>query len=188
MSSDQPRRIVCSAKRSIQTAEVALVESQHLATYLNDHLAGAVSALELMEHIERQHADSAALAIIQQLHPDVDADRRELELIIARLDRGGSTARKAVGWLSERLVYLKLRVDDPSGGELRLFEALELLSLGIEGKKGLWVALAATAPRNPRLQGVDYDRLIARAEQQRAVIEPARIDAARTALGQRADD
>jgi hypothetical protein len=36
---------------------------------------------------------------------------------------------------------LKLGIDDPPSGLLLLFESLEALSLGIEGKRSLWIAL-----------------------------------------------
>jgi hypothetical protein len=38
------------------------MNTNNLATYLNDHLAGAVVAVELMEHLERIHAGSALAA------------------------------------------------------------------------------------------------------------------------------
>jgi hypothetical protein len=54
--------------------------------------------------------------------------------------------------------------------------------LGIEGKRGLWRALAATAEDAPWLRVADYDRLIERAEEQRSRVEKLRLETARTAL------
>ncbi|HSF43371.1 MAG TPA: hypothetical protein VLT87_26460, partial [Thermoanaerobaculia bacterium] len=65
---------------------------------------------------------------------------------------------------------------------LHLLEALDALSLGIEGKKILWRALAAAAEDAPALQGVDYEGLTRRAEEQRRRVEALRLDAARRAL------
>ena len=48
---------------------------------------------------------------------------------------------------------LKLRMDDASGGDFRLLEACELVAVGIEGKRGLWVALAE-ASKNPFMRSV----------------------------------
>ncbi len=154
----------------------------HLATYLNDHLAGAAAALELMEHIEQENGGSATGILVGRIRADVSADRDELARLIARFDGGESAPRKAVGWLGERIVRLKLRMDDPSGGALRLFESLETIALGLEGKKALWYALSACAPRIPELQGVDYDRLIARGIEQRDALEPARVEASKSAF------
>jgi hypothetical protein len=65
---------------------------------------------------------------------------------------------------------------------LRLFESLEALSLGIEGKRGLWLALAAVSERSPQMRLLDYPELIGRAEAQRRKVEEKRIETAKRAL------
>jgi len=160
------------------------MSDQHLATYLNDHLAGAAAALELLAHLEGAHADTALGRVLAGLRADIDADRRELEALMGRLQVAVSLPRKAVGWLAEKVAQLKLRLDDPASGALRLFESLEALALGIDGKRALWPALAAAAEKAPRLRGTDYARLEQRADEQRRRVEGARLDAARAALGQ----
>jgi hypothetical protein len=57
---------------------------------------------------------------------------------------------------------------------LHLLEAMEAASLGIEGKRLLWVVLQAASERSPRLKILDYDRLIQRAEEQRQRVESVR--------------
>jgi hypothetical protein len=156
--------------------------NEHLATYLNDHLAGSVVAIELMEHLEATFAGTPVAAFVANLRADVEADRRELEALMVQLQIAESRTRKASAWLTEKFTELKLRLDDPAGGELRLFESYEALSLGIEGKRSLWLALSAAAADTPALQIVDYGRLIQRAEEQRSRVEARRLEAANTAL------
>jgi hypothetical protein len=84
--------------------------------------------------------------------------------------------------LAEKMAELKLRIDDPQARTLRLFESLEALSLGIEGKRSLWHALKAVAEKSPSLRIIDYERLIRRAQEQRDQVEALRIDTARKAL------
>jgi hypothetical protein len=155
---------------------------EHIATYLNDHLAGAVSALELLEHLETAHAGTEVGRLAAELRADVEADRQILASLMERLDVDRSRTRKAAAWLGEKVAELKLRLDDPAGGSLRLFESLEALSLGIEGKRSLWRALAAAAEEAPDLRVADYEGLIRRAEEQRSRVETARLEAARRAL------
>lgn len=155
---------------------------EHLATYLNDHLAGSVAALELLEHLEEAHAGTDVGRFAAELRADVAADRKELEAVMERLHAGKSRTRRASAWLAEKATELKLRLDDPSGGALRLLEALEALALGIEGKHGLWRALAAAAEEAPALQVADYGRLAQRAEEQRRRVEEVRLKAAQGAL------
>ncbi len=155
---------------------------EHIATYLNDHLAGSVVALELLEQLEAAHAGTPLAEFFSRLGTDISADREELQSIMERLDIHESRPRKASAWLTEKFTEIKLRLDDPTGGDLRLFESLEVLSLGIEGKRSLWLALTAVAKDMPALRPVDYKRLIQRAEEQRSRVEAKRLDSARTAL------
>jgi hypothetical protein len=155
---------------------------EHLATYLNDHLAGSVVAVELMENLEAIYADTPVAEFIARLRADVEADRVELKVLMGRLQISESRTRKASAWLTEKFTELKLRLDDSTHGDLRLFESLEALSLGIEGKRSLWLALAAAAEVSPKLRIADYERLKQRAEEQRSRVETKRIEVAKAAL------
>ena len=157
--------------------------NQNLATYLNDHLAGSVAALELLEYLEKTQTGKAMGRFVPELRADIAADRRELEALMARLHIAASPSRAAAARLAERMTEIKLRLDDPAGGALRLLEILEALSAGIEGKRLLWRALAAVAEDAPALRLTDYGRLEQRAQEQRQRVEMARLETAKTALG-----
>jgi hypothetical protein len=122
-------------------------------------------------------------AFLAELRTDIVADREALEALMKQLQVTESRTRKGTAWLSEKVTQLKLRLDDPSGGPLRLFEALEAVAIGIEGKRALWRALAAAAEGTPELRVVDYKRLEQRAEEQRQRVEVRRLEAAKLALG-----
>jgi hypothetical protein len=149
--------------------------------YLNDHLAGSVSALEMLNHVEKAYPE--LVGYVAQLRTDIEEDQAELKGLAQKLGVGSSLMRRAAGWVAEKIAELKLRWDDPAKGSLRLLEALEAVSLGIEGKRGLWVALQAASAVNTTLQGPDYGRLIKRAEEQRARVEQGRLKAAVAVLG-----
>lgn len=155
---------------------------RYIATYLNDHLAGSVVALELLDHLIATHANADLAAFFQQLRADIAADRDELQGLMKHLGIGESRTRKVSAWLAEKMTELKLRLDDPEAGLLRLFESLEALSLGIEGKRSLWIALEAAAEETPARRILDYERLKQRAQQQRDRVETLRIQTARKAL------
>ena len=156
--------------------------NEHLATYLNDHLAGSVVALELLEHLESSYAGTALESFFKGLSAEITADREKLEGLMSQLEIKESRPRKASAWLTEKVTALKLLLDDPADGDLRLFESLEALSLGIEGKRGLWLALTAVAERSPQMRVREYQELISRAEAQRRTVEEKRIETARRAL------
>ncbi len=152
----------------------------NLGTYLNDHIAGSVVALEMMEHLEKVHANTPVGHELAEIRAEIASDRQELESFMARRAISTSPPRKVMAWLSEKLAEIKFRWDDRAAGPLHSLEALEALALGIDGKKALWHALETA-----HVSGIgtaDLQRLIHRAEDQRARMESLRLRAAEAAL------
>jgi hypothetical protein len=154
--------------------------SDSLSTYLQDHLAGAVHAIELLEAMRDRHKDQPLGQFAAALLVEIAADRDTLRMIADRAGSGSSGAKEATAWLAEKVSRLKLR--HGSENPLSTLEALEFLELGIHGKWALWRALGAVAPNDPRLQGNDFEHLAERARTQRGQVEERRLEAARSAL------
>jgi hypothetical protein len=161
--------------------------SDPLETYLQDHLAGAMHAIELLESIRDEYGSEPVGKFAGRIVVEIEADRGVLRALTERVAAGSDsiTAKEAIAWLSEKVSRLKLRRGGKNG--LGLFESLEFLSLGIEGKLALWRALAEIAPNDSRLLGMDFEDLCGRARSQRAMTEEWRLEAARTALGAKVD-
>lgn len=153
-----------------------------LVTYMNDHLAGSRTALQLLDDVIKSTSDGEMRAFLDGVRADIAEDRDVLENLIRRVGGARSVIRDLGGWVTEKLSWLKLAFDDPSNGPLRRLEALEILALGIEGKSGLWRALATAAPDVPALAGVNFGDLVRRATEQHARVEARRIEAARVAF------
>lgn len=159
------------------------MDNEYLATYLNDHLAGSVAAIELLEHLEAAYADTTIARFFTELRGEIAADRRELRGLMDRLHVAESRPRKVSAWLTEKVTELKLRLDDSARGPLRLLESLEVVGLGIHGKLALWRALSAAAEVSPGLSGlIDYERMAQRAKEQRRRVEVVRLEAAKAAF------
>jgi hypothetical protein len=152
-----------------------------LTTYLNDHLAGSVAALELLGHLLERDPGSGRdeLTLIRK---EIEEDQQVVRQLLKQLGGQESTMRKAAAWITEKLGQVKLRVDDTGSGDLRMLEALEGLGLGIQGKLLLWRARAAVAGTVPGLGGIDLQQLQQRAERQFRQVEELRVRAARVAL------
>ena len=112
----------------------------------------------------------------------VAGHKAALERLLERLGIPQSKPRQVTAWLTEKIGEVKLRLDDPGHGALHRLEALETVSLGVEGKRALAHALAAAAGDVPELAGFDADGMARRAEEQREVIEALRLRAAREAF------
>jgi hypothetical protein len=156
------------------------VASKHAEVYLNDHLAGSTGALEMLDQL-------AEIDGFEQWAPhlraEITADREELSTLMREAGIAESTMRQTAAWLTEKVVELKTRLEDRTGGALQRLELLEALALGIEGKRGLWVALRAASEQGAALRGLDYPRLIARAVEQRDLVEARRLEAAAEVFG-----
>ena len=104
------------------------------------------------------------------------------------LDRRAERSHRvglAVG--AERLGRLKPNGRLGTYSPLSRFIELDLLVMGIEGKRVLWANLRDLAGLASRLPDVDFDKLIELAEQQRAELEPFRVRAGAEAFA-RADE
>jgi hypothetical protein len=156
------------------------VKPTALHTYLNDHLAGAVAALELLDHLHGTVPESDAF--LTTLREEITADRQVLQSLLHALGGAESAVRQAGGWLTAKFGELKIRLDDPKGRGLRHFEALETLALGIQGKLALWTALEAVSDLVPELRALDLPDLKRRAQDQHGKVEARRLAAARGAL------
>lgn len=134
-----------------------------LTAYLHVHQAGADAAMALLDRLV--DLEPARREWFTKLRAEIAADRATLAEIIRRLGPATETT-----------------TPESADGPLRLMEALEGLTLGILGKHKLWVALTALVDDYPRLRGIDFDRLRARAVEQHAMVEQERMAAASIAL------
>jgi hypothetical protein len=153
---------------ALSTLLEVVMAKAHLESYLNDHLAGSVVALELLQDLLDFDPGPADLKqCLTDLKDEITEDRKELEALMHRLGIAESRGRKVASWLSEKVARIKMRADDKASGLLCLFESLEALELGIHGKWALWRALSTAAGVAPALRGVAFDELSARAESRR---------------------
>jgi hypothetical protein len=150
-----------------------------IETYLQDHYAGGIGALELIEHSIKSHAGTPLAAFFAELHGDIKADHEQLHNLMTTLGVTGSDARNAGAWIAEKFSRAKLGFSggEPSG--LRLLQTLEGLVLGITGKQLLWRALQAVRQSSPALQQTDFKRLEKRAIEQSGRVEIKRLETAR---------
>jgi hypothetical protein len=150
--------------------------SEPVVVYLDDHLAGAAAAVQILETLRDDTVLGAwALALLGE----IEADRRVLRDLRTRIDQTPNPLKEAIGWLAGTLSRVKLH--QQISGPLGKLELLETLAIGIQGKLGLWKALQVAS--DPRLTGTDYERLCARARAQYDQVEQRRIEMARAILG-----
>jgi hypothetical protein len=148
--------------------------SRYLPIYLNDHLAGATLGVELARRALRQSPDDE---LLRWLVPQLAEDRALLLQLLARRGVRPSVAKSGFAWLAEKAGRLKANGHLLSYSPLSRLLELEGLAAGVDAKLALWLALRETEADD------ELPTLIARAREQRDRLEPARLAAARAALG-----
>lgn len=153
-----------------------------LRTYLNDHLAGATLGCDHARQLEEMTADSAFGPAMSRLAGEIEADRDTLVDLMDRLGASQNPVKQAGAWVAEKVGRVKTSGLTSADADLGLFLALEMMSLGIEGKRSLWLAMSEVKSDHPELEQTDLDGLIARATAQREAIEAQRLVVSRAVL------
>lgn len=148
-----------------------------LETYLQDHYAGAVGAIELLDHLAEAQRGQPLGEFFRKLHTEVQADHETLHEVMTELEMDESSVRNAGAWMAEKFGKLGFGGGESSG--IRLLQALESLFLGITGKRLLWRALQAVHEGDPSLARADFDALEKRAREQLERVESQRLETAR---------
>jgi hypothetical protein len=144
-----------------------------LDSYLNDHLAGSISALELIGHWVEDCKGERLGSFFVEIEREIKADQDALRDVMRILGVEESKMRKAGAWAAEKIGRARLIIAGNETGSLGLVLTLEGLIMGITGKKLMWIALAAA--KLPPLSTYNFERLQRRAEQQIERIEVERI-------------
>lgn len=157
-----------------------------LAIYLRDQLALGVLWRELARRAQHQNRGTALGDALARVASGIGEDVETFEAIMRELGIRTNPLKTGFAVVAERCGRLKLNGRFGSYSPLSRFEELEFLTMGIDGKKQLWITLRDLAALESRLPGVDFDALIIRAEEQRAELEPHRVRAGTDAFtGQR---
>jgi hypothetical protein len=147
-----------------------------LGIYLNDHLAGATSGMELARRMTAAaEPGSTAAATLRRVTSEIVEDRQAL---IAMMTALGVPVRgyKVFGaWAGEKAGRVfKFNGHLLTRSPLSQLEETEILVLGVVGKGAGWRTLRRLADRDGRLDGGRLDGLLARAERQAQELEALR--------------
>jgi len=156
-----------------------MAADEQLATYLNDHLAGAMGAVDLAEKSAEKNSGIALGTFLSGLKTAIEEDRVTLVMVMERLGVEQATIKQASGRIVEKLSRLRLHEKVTGDPVLSRLMELETLHMGVTGKLSLWRTLQEVARRDSRLAGVDLEALIQRAQSQIAEITEQHQEVAR---------
>jgi hypothetical protein len=156
---------------------------RYLRIYMNDQLALGIGWRELAKRAGGQNEGTPLGEALRRVATGISEDVETFEAMMERLGFGRDRVKTAAATVAERLGRLKLNGQLRGYSPLSRFVELDVLAMGIEGKKILWANLRDYGDLGRRLPDVDFEALIRRAEAQRDELESFRARTGREALG-----
>ncbi|MGY6658900.1 hypothetical protein ACXIZN_42765 [Amycolatopsis sp. TRM77291] len=129
---------------------------------------------ELARRSKKANKGSEVGDALARVATGIAEDIETFQVIMRRLGIRRNPVKSVLTGLAERVGRLEPNGRLTSYSPLSRFEELEFLVMGIEGKKQLWDTLGRLAGLTSCLPGIDFARLIERASEQRALLEPHR--------------
>jgi len=157
------------------------MSDETLSAYLNDHLAGSIGAIEMVERAIKENDGNLLARRLEEVLKEIRKDQAVLRDLIERVGSKQDPLKKAGAWLAEKAGRVKLGGTDRVG-ELSRLEVLETLATGIHGKRALWRALRVVVDKYPILRDLDLDLLERRAVEQHDRVNEWRLEAAKEVL------
>ena len=146
-----------------------------LAIYLRDHHAAGVAGTRVAGRVALAAERDSENDELKRVASEIRQDLVTLEGIMLRLGVEPDRAKDTLSRIAERVGRLKLNGRLLRRSPLSDLLELETLVIGISGKQALWVSLRDV----PAIRGEELDQLLERAEEQKRVIENARVEAAK---------
>ena len=113
------------------------MNADHLRTYMKDHYAGSVAALQLLDHLVSTNSGKPRETLFIALRHEVGEDQNALQKMLHDLDATEGLMRNTVAFIGEKLSRIKLLLEDPSETQLAHLEKLKTAPV--------WGALSGTA-------------------------------------------
>src|SRR4051794_27409693 len=111
-----------------------------LPIYLNDHLAASTLGRDLARRAAGSNQGTEFGDFLTDLAGQIEADRAQLEDVMARLDVKPDPLKIGGAWLAEKVGRLKLNGRLLSYSPLSRVVEIEALIAGVHGKRALWRA------------------------------------------------
>jgi hypothetical protein len=154
--------------------------AKRLSVYLNGHLADETRGLEFVKRAISENEGTPLRAFMEVLSWELEEDRESLARVMGELGVRRRRVRVVLARLADQVERLKPDGRLTGHSPLSLLVELESLHRGVEGKIDMWKALRHSV--RDRVDGIDFDQLIRRAERQAEEIERRRLDVAANAL------
>jgi hypothetical protein len=156
------------------------IDRDALATYLNDHLAGSVAAIDLLDNLIESEPGEAAAPVLARFRAELGLEQDGLRALVESVQSENKLVQ-AMAWVGEKVARVKLGAG-PGASALKRFEALEALEVGFTGRRLLWRTLAHLHRQGGLQSNLDFEELERRASSDIDEVEKLRLEAATAAM------
>lgn len=161
---------------------MADMNEDHLAGYLNNHLAGSVGGIEVTKKCLDKNQGTPLGNFLARLLRELEEDQQVVKDLIRKIGKAEDTLKKIGTWALVKFAEPKLASYAGDNADLARLVELEAVLIGSRGRLGMWVVLEEIRHADPRLQGFDFASLRARAEEHIKILEEYRVTAAKAAF------
>jgi hypothetical protein len=157
--------------------------AKRLSVYLNDHLADQTLGVELVKRAISENTGTPLHAFLEVLSCELEEDRESLMRLMGQLGVRRTRVGIIVARIADKVGRLKCNGQLTGYSPLSALVELESLHRAINDKIDMWNALRSSVGN--RVDGIDLDELVRRAERQAEQLERRRLDVAANALAYR---
>ena len=167
--------------RAMTSIRRGFSKDRYLSIYVNDHRAAAAGGVALARRMIRENAGSEfSRDVVEAVAGEIGEDKATLDRVARLLGVRPNGPKIVVARVAELAGRLKLNGQLRGYSPLSRLIEIETLMAGIEAKRCLWVSLQEA--RRRELAEIDFERLVARAKDQRNQLVPLQRHAADLAL------
>jgi hypothetical protein len=116
-----------------------------LVAYLREHLAGADSAIEVVERLRLTHAGSQEGRLFASLFDEFREEREIVRLLLEQMEASPLALKRLAG----QPMALVPPAEAGERGDLSFFRTLEGLAIAVQGKRCMWRALESLLGDQP---------------------------------------
>ena len=146
----------------------------YVRLYLQHHWIAARGGLDLFRRAAKSFGLESARGRFGELAEQVAQDRESLRGIMRRVGAREAGLLQNVAALGERLGRLKTNGTLLRRSPLSDLMEVEAMATAVEAKKCGWITMRELADSDDRLDAAELDRLLTRADAQRAALEEIR--------------
>jgi hypothetical protein len=132
---------------------------QYLATYLDDHRAGATGGTRLARRIWRSNRNTTWGPQLEELAGAIERDQTVLEQVREAAGISGGDLKQFGALVVEQVARLKPNRHILTYSPLSRVLELESLMSGVQAKQRLWAVLRLAVPLQPEWSQFDFEAL-----------------------------